>query len=419
MRTTIPTPGTNELTRRLLAQGVRLDDPNTWPDNVWACQQNAFAFSRQWKHTPTWESPCGLLIHKFGDHWGETWIEGEFKCAENFNPLFECPRPGTPCPHRKKLPRGINCQFHETDREWTEEASCERLYKMRDEQKRALWEEDLHKYPGFNGVCVNVKEIDTEDGGVMRQYRYDLNNCVNAFRCQSTQCICRLGAERDLRPVNIFYDVYTEREIVDGFLEYTEKEVLKGLKVFEKPVARTDAELALKMWQHDPDNPIVPSQMMKLNASRHFDGKEEFFVLHHGQYNGRIIKSVTTEIQNIHIAKNEQRDMLADLQAVQDGIEVKHDGDLKKAAEAAKKARRASARVAKSAKIYANELRNGARVPTALWGKKDEEKAAIKEEAARILVKEKAKAEKERKAEAARAAQMSLLDLQEETGEIP
>lgn len=29
MKSTVPTPGTNKLTERLLAQGVKLDDPST------------------------------------------------------------------------------------------------------------------------------------------------------------------------------------------------------------------------------------------------------------------------------------------------------------------------------------------------------------------------------------------------------
>lgn len=77
MKTTVPTPGTNKLTERLLAQGVKLDDPSTWPEGVWACEVNNFGYSREWRFTPTWESPCGLLIHNHGDMWGETWVGGD------------------------------------------------------------------------------------------------------------------------------------------------------------------------------------------------------------------------------------------------------------------------------------------------------------------------------------------------------
>ena len=99
MQTTVPTPGTNKLTERLLAQGVKLEDHKTWPEGVWACEINNFGYSREYRFMPTWESPCGLLIHAHGDMWGETWVNGEFKCAENDNPLFRCPLPGKPCQH--------------------------------------------------------------------------------------------------------------------------------------------------------------------------------------------------------------------------------------------------------------------------------------------------------------------------------
>lgn len=93
----IPVTEVNRLTERLLAQGVSLDDWATWPENVWRCDPNNFAYKRELQFMPTWESPCGLLVRGYGDFWGETWAGGEFHCAENDNPLFGCPRPGVPC----------------------------------------------------------------------------------------------------------------------------------------------------------------------------------------------------------------------------------------------------------------------------------------------------------------------------------
>ena len=69
-RMEVPVGGVNKLTERLLAQGVKLDDPSTWPENVWAADQHNIAYRCDWKFTPTWESPCGLLIHSHGDGWG-------------------------------------------------------------------------------------------------------------------------------------------------------------------------------------------------------------------------------------------------------------------------------------------------------------------------------------------------------------
>ena len=413
MKTTVPTPGTNKLTERLLAQGVKLDDPSTWPEGVWACEANNFGYSREWRFTPTWESPCGLLIHNHGDMWGETWVEGEFKCAENDNPLFRCPLPGKPCPHRLKLPPGINCQFHRTDREWSEAESVERIQSERDHAARRLWEEDFNKYPGWDGRCYNLKIIDMPDGSVQRQVQYRLYNCIQVG-CKSTQCVCRCGAQRDIRPSNIFYDMYIERRYTEGLLQYSEKKVTKGLKVFNKPIARTDAELALKFWQHDPNSVQVPHEMHKLNAAEqnmHGLSKEIFFVRHHQYWNGHTGVEMTIEIRNIRIGKNDQRDMLQDLKDVQDGIEVEHQSDKDKAAKAKKTESRFQYKVKKLAKIYANELDRGQTcgvVSMMLQDEKPELQQAVKEQALRILEKRRAKRDKE----AAKTGQISLFDIE-------
>ena len=117
----VPVPEVNRLTARLLEGGVALDDPATWPEDVWRCDPNNFAYKRELRFMPTWESPCGLLIRSHGDFWGQTWVGGEFHCAENDNPLFGCPMPGVPCSHSLPYPAGMNCQFHRTERGWTED----------------------------------------------------------------------------------------------------------------------------------------------------------------------------------------------------------------------------------------------------------------------------------------------------------
>ena len=414
MSTTVPTPGTNKLTERLLAQGVKFDDCSTWPEGVWACEINNFGYSREWRFTPTWESPCGLLIHNHGDMWGETWVDGEFKCAENDNPLFGCPTPGKPCPHRLNLPAGINCQFHRTDREWNEADSVERLEKERQSAMRRLWEKDLEKYQDWNGVCVNLKTEDMPDGSVRRSAKYRLWECISA-RCNSPQCVCRCGAMRDLRPSNIFYDLYIERRYNEDLVPYSDKKVLKGLKVFDKPIAWTDAEIALKIWRHDPDSILLPVNMKtKLNAgeqasSNRTISKEAFFVRHHQYWDGHTNVELYVEIRNIRIGKNEQRDMLQDLSDVQNGIAVTHASDHEKAAKAQKSQRRQTAKIKKLANAFANEKTRGQNFGVTsmmLNREKPELQQAVREEADRIMAKRDAKARKE----AAKSAQVSIFD---------
>ena len=398
----IPTPGQNELTKRLLAQGVKLDDASTWPEGVWQCDVNNFAYSREWKYTPTWESPCGLLIRRHGDFWGDTYVMGEFKCAENDNPLFGCPTLGKPCPHRLKLPAGINCQFHRTEREWREEESVERLERQRRERLRELWEDELRKYPGWTGVCANIREEDMPDGSVRRAAKYDPGKCIVA-RCQSTQCACRLGAARDITQVNVFYDLYIERRWTMGMVPCKDVKIRKGLKVFDRTVAKTDAEIALRIWRHDPDSPLVPSTMArKLMAGGNADNRETFFIRHHGRWEERENAGMIVEVRNIRIGKTEGRDLIRDMEDIRDGAEVVHDSDLKKAAEAEKSRRRRTAKVMKWAKLYAAEIERGnpagSIVMIQLSNEKEDFREAVRQEAEKIAGKRRQQAERERHA---------------------
>lgn len=411
MKSTVPTPGTNKLTERLLAQGVKLDDPSTWPEGVWAGDANNFCYSREWRFTPTWESPCGLLIHSHGDCWGDTWVNGELHCSENDNPLFRCPTPGKPCQHRLKLPAGINCQFHRTDREWSEAESAERLYQRYDDMLRRQWEEDYSRYPGWSGFCANLRKEDMPDGTVRRTVSYKVDECIRC-KCKSTQCICRNGAERDIKPANIFYDLYYERRYTDGLVPYIDKKMMKGMKVFDHPVARTDAEIALKIWRHDPDSPLVPMALRnKLNATEVNgidDRRERYFVKHHRYWDGHTNVELYIEIRNIHIGKNEQRDMLQDLRDVQEGIKVEHRSDNEKAAKAVKSQSRQVRKIKKIAKVYANQIERGLPGDScyALMGVKPELRQAVKDEAGKILEKRRQNAEKI----AAKSAQVSIFD---------
>ena len=54
-----------------------------------------------------------------------------------------------------------------------------------------------------------------------------------------------------MKKVNIFYDVRRTWITRLGFLEEKKVEITKGLKVFDHAVAQTDAEIWLKMKEHE------------------------------------------------------------------------------------------------------------------------------------------------------------------------
>lgn len=408
----VPTPGVNRLTERLLAQDVKREDPSTWPEGVWMCDTVNFAYSREWRYTPTWESPCGLLLKRHGDFWGDTWVEGEYKCEENDNPLFACPRMWERCEHRKRLPQGMNCQWHRTDRVWTEEESAERLYESHTREAKRLWEEDFGKYPGWKGICPNLKTVQ-DDGRMVRKCRYSVSECISSH-CDSTQCVCRLGAERDLSKANIYYDLYVERHWTEGFLHREEKQLLKGLKLFGSPVARTDAEISLRIWRHDPDNITLPHNFTRLNAMWQSESskdlsREAFFVRHHGKWQERTDCTMRIEVRNIRVARNEQRDILQDLQDVAAGLEVVHDSDNAKAAKARKTESRSRAKVEKLAKLLANDMLKGkpGLATIQMRDMKQDMRDRVRAEAERIVARVR---EKQDRIERERA-QVSLFDL--------
>lgn len=416
----IPVPEVNRLTERLLAQGVSLDDPTTWPEDVWRCDPNNFAYKRELRFMPTWESPCGLLVRGYGDFWGETWVGGEFHCAENDNPLFECPRPGVPCAHRLPYPAGMNCQFHRTERVWTEDESCERLIRERIAVEQQWREVQMREHPGFEGFCANLHKEELPDGMFRYEKNYRLERCIS-FKCKNTQCPCMGWRERDVRPANIFYDLYIERRYTEGLVPYSEKTVIKGMRVFDRAVAKHDAELALKIWQRNPNARMLPSQMLRrldvaVNLEHNIGSKEVYFVRTHGKLHERECR-VHAEIRNIRVARQEGRDLMQDLQDVRDGIAVQHASDMQKAAKAQQNERYQAGKIKQMAQRMAKEMRESGAAPedTHVGGllkrRNAEFSAAVEAEAMRIIEKTKEKKELEN----IKAVQISIFDINGET----
>lgn len=411
----VPVPEVNRLTKRLLESGVALDDPATWPEDVWRCDRANFAYKRERQFTPTWESPCGLLIRSHGDFWGEVWAGGEFHCAENDNPLFECPRPGVPCDHRLPYPAGMNCQFHRTERTWTEDGSCERLIRERLKVEQQWREVQMRDHPGFDGFCANLRKEELPDGMFRYEKNYWLERCIS-LKCKNTQCPCLGWKERDVRPANIFYDLYIERRFTEGLVPYSEKSIIKGLKVFDKAVAMHDAELALRIWEKNPNARMLPSQMLRrldvaVNLENNIGSKEVYFVRTHGKLHERECR-VHAEIRNIRVARQEGRDLMQDLQDVRDGITVQHASDMQKAAKAQKNERYQAGKIKRTAQRLAREMMESGAAPedTHVGGllerRNAEFSAAVEAEAMRIIEK----AEEKKKLEGIKAAQISFFD---------
>ena len=225
---------TNLLTERLLAEGYT---PDNHPDYVeWHCGWRCFEYTRNFLANTVWETPCGLLMK--GIHsYNHSSFGGIDYCPENNNPLFGCPYfDETPCPHRLDNQLwGHNCVYHMTDKPYDYERSVEKIWDYWDTLEYKAWQEI-----GVNCACMVWDRPS-------RKYvpMFDVRECMR-IRCQNEECYIT-KQPRNLQKVNIYYDIVRVKKYKTGLIEREEKTIEKGVRVFEKQVARTDAEIWLKL----------------------------------------------------------------------------------------------------------------------------------------------------------------------------
>lgn len=300
----------NDLTEKLLAEGYTKDNH---PDYVeWSNNWKQFEYTMQYLRDTVWETPCGLLKKGISSYNHMSHLGVDY-CPENNNPRYGCPYyDEKPCPYRietKKL-WGCNCIYHQTDREYDYENSVEKLWNEWDRIKNEAWQKVIEGY----GFCSCMKWNRTK-----RQYEpnYDVENCISN-KCKNEVCAIT-KKPRNLKKVNIYYDLLRITRYKQGLLEHEIKRIEKGIKKFEKPVARTDAEIWLKTYK-DKFEPLHNRE----------DRSNVFFSEYHGKtgFGDYDWFEFTTIPQNIRIEHRESRDLLQDLQDAQEGIEVVHASDL-------------------------------------------------------------------------------------------
>lgn len=310
----------NKLTEQLLQAGYTKDDH---PDYVkWSNWQD-FEYTREYLLKTVWETPCGLLKKGINSYTHESYM-GVNYCPENDNPKFGCPYyDEKPCQYRDNTIKfwGSNCIYHKTDRLYDYEQSVEKLWDEWDKIQNEAYLDATSEH----GFCINMVWDRPK-----RKYipRFIVEECIH-IGCQNVVCAITKRT-RNLEKVNIFYDVLRKRHYKKGLIENTERSITKGVKKFEKPIARTDAEIWLKENKEEFEPRLTQ-----------LDRKELFFSEHHGDtgYGEYDFCKFTVTPINIRIEKRESRDMLQDLTDAREGIEVRHESDLKKAAKIAKSER--------------------------------------------------------------------------------
>lgn len=325
----------NALTKRLYAEGYTRENH---PDTVyWSDFQN---LGYKWETMLgfTWETPCGLLIQGESDvgrglACEEAAYQGVWYCPENDNPLLKCPYEKRDC---QFIPAGFpvaECPCHQTEREYDYQQSVE---KAEDEQRKQQRENRQYMNIERGHYCACVVGNNGFQGG-LQEVHYDVAACIN-YGCENHVCLIR-KQQRDLSKVNVFYDIRRTWITRIGFLEEKRVEVTKGVKVFEKPIARTDAEIWLKVRQAE-FNPVHDEATIDRPKKTPDDQRQEYFTKMHRKWPGYDYFEFHYSIENVRIERREQRDILQDLRDVANGIEVVHEADKLKAAKEQKQARR-------------------------------------------------------------------------------
>jgi len=298
----------NELTRRLLAEGYTKDNH---PDYVEWSNWKDFEYTREALKQMVWETPCGLQKlgcgYEHGSHLGVDY------CPENDNPRFGCPyRDEVPCSHRfENAPMGWNCVCHQVVCEYDYNHSIERLDKQWDEMEHEAWMETMAPY----GYCDCLR-WDFRSRSYIPMY--DIDRCIHSG-CENEVCAIT-KKKRNLQKVNIYYDILREHHTRKGLFEDVQRNLEKGVRKFDKRIARTDAEIYLKLHKDD---------FADGSRKTRDDRQLEFFSEFHGEtgFNGYDYYMYYYTVRNIRIECRESRDLRQDLADISEGIEVVHSSD--------------------------------------------------------------------------------------------
>ena len=323
----------NDLTKKLLAEGwTRENYPH---ETVFLKNFENFGWRWDVSKEMVWETPCGLLVEGRTAACSDLTYDGVWYCIENGNPLHRCPYEKHNCEHQPaQLNKWCMCVLHRTERPFTEEESADRVLN---ERLKKAHEAYFHMTGGQYCACV-IEGTGYEPG----DYRvaYDPAVCARVH-CKNEVCSVT-KQKRDLRPANVVYDVVRETITRRGIIEDRKVAVEKGVKVFDRPIAKTDADRWLARKRHEYD-PLLSKDIIspRLDAE---DRRMEWFSEHHRRWPGYDYFEFHYRTENVRVEVGKpQRDLLKDLQDVAEGIEVVHASDRirekKEAKQAAKQKR--------------------------------------------------------------------------------
>lgn len=298
-----------------------------------------------------WETSCGLLVSSGSDVGrglaaGDCSYGGICYSLENDNPLLRCPYSWKDCaavPADFPIPM---CPCHQT---WQAYDYARSVEKIEAEQAAEMHRQYMEITGGSYCACVAGRNSYASS---KVEIGYDVERCIQ-YGCKNEFCVIRKQA-RDLRRANIYYDISRTWITRKGFLTETYVEVTKGVKVFPKAVAQTDAELWLKTRQAE-FGPLQCKCVIEQPKSTLDDHRQEPISKMQSRYEAYEYLEFHYDVENIRIARRYQRDLLQNLRDVAKGIEVIHAIDTEKAKAAEKRERRLHIRERKQSRINHQE----------------------------------------------------------------
>lgn len=322
----------NLLTQALLAAGYTVDnfptDKVKLPGGCYGKSPleniyGGFEYVHRYSDNFVYKTGCGLYV-KGRNVIGNMSTAGIDWCHENDNPVIRCPYDKPDCPQNDPKLYGTQggglciqcwCVCHRTKDDYNYNASVEKKNDERLEEGKRKYKELVEKRHGR--VCRNHAYYNER----AREWHinYKPERCTHW--CERNYGFCPiLGKELDKKKGNVYYDLKKsgrrrEGEQLSLFDGEQWATITKGLKVFGKPVSLDICRAYIKVQRDE----ILEKWEMN-NA---------FYRL--------IDKSLKAEVLNVRAARTEARDLMQDLQDIQNGITVYHESDLQKSKQTRKK----------------------------------------------------------------------------------
>ncbi len=324
----------NLLTQRLLAEGYTAENYPDYvrlPGGCWGKDllrniYGGFEYTYQYRSQMVFKTKCGLLV-KGSSFIGSMSYMGILWIPENDNPVVNCPYRKDSCDLRNPVLGGAHggglskifqCDCHLTDEPYDYEKSMD---KVRNDEAR----EKRKKYEAFakskNGHVCQWHAVYNDRTG---KWSHDYDPMICSKRCLNVGEICdftHLPVSK--KKGNVFYDVKISYIRHDGTLFDGEKivKINKGVRLFETGKSMTICEAAVRKCRQE------------------IAGRER------NEFHSEILLyGWKVEVLNIRAEHQESRDLMQDLEDIQNGIQIIHASDLDRKKKEEKKERAQQAR---------------------------------------------------------------------------